>query len=239
MHRAWAGQGLLAGGAGALPPLLPRRLVPPAPPDRGARLRRPCRLARAPRPVRGRPERPCRRRCRAICEWLGIDGPARAIETMSHPEDSPYAVLGPESRCRRLGRRLPARPRAEARRAARIARPPRGLGRRPVARAREPRAREAAWLLLRATRVRRCQTSVGAPRPPRQAGARRSGVPGTPARDARARPSPTSSASSCRRRSRSSSIEEHPDRIAIVLPVDLAGLGEDAVWAMTGRPPDA
>jgi hypothetical protein len=34
-------------------------------------------------------------------------------------------------------------------------------------------------------------------------------------------------------------IEEHPDRIAIVLPVDLGGLGRDAVWAMTGREPDS
>jgi Nitrile hydratase, alpha chain len=34
-------------------------------------------------------------------------------------------------------------------------------------------------------------------------------------------------------------IEERPDRIAIVLPVDLSGLAPDAVWAMTGRPPDA
>jgi hypothetical protein len=33
-------------------------------------------------------------------------------------------------------------------------------------------------------------------------------------------------------------VEERPDRIAIVLPVDLGGLGPDAVWAMTGRRPD-
>ena len=33
-------------------------------------------------------------------------------------------------------------------------------------------------------------------------------------------------------------IEERPDRIAIVLPADLRGLGRDAVWAMTGRAPD-
>ena len=33
-------------------------------------------------------------------------------------------------------------------------------------------------------------------------------------------------------------VEERSDRIAIVLPVDLSGLGPDAVWAMTGRPPD-
>ena len=33
-------------------------------------------------------------------------------------------------------------------------------------------------------------------------------------------------------------IEERPDRIAIVLPADLGGLGRDAVWAMTGRAPD-
>ena len=32
-------------------------------------------------------------------------------------------------------------------------------------------------------------------------------------------------------------IEERRDRIAVVLPVDLSGLGPDAVWAMTGRPP--
>jgi hypothetical protein len=32
-------------------------------------------------------------------------------------------------------------------------------------------------------------------------------------------------------------VEERADRIAIVLPVDLSGLGPDAVWAMTGRPP--
>ena len=32
-------------------------------------------------------------------------------------------------------------------------------------------------------------------------------------------------------------VEERSDRIAIVLPVDLSGLGPDAVWAMTGRPP--
>jgi hypothetical protein len=34
-------------------------------------------------------------------------------------------------------------------------------------------------------------------------------------------------------------VEETPDRIAIVLPVDFGGLGPDAVWAMTGKPPDA
>jgi hypothetical protein len=34
-------------------------------------------------------------------------------------------------------------------------------------------------------------------------------------------------------------IEERADRIAIVLPVDLGGLGSDAVWAMTGRRPGA
>ena len=33
-------------------------------------------------------------------------------------------------------------------------------------------------------------------------------------------------------------IEERADRIAVVVPVDLPGLGPDAVWAMTGRPPD-
>jgi hypothetical protein len=32
-------------------------------------------------------------------------------------------------------------------------------------------------------------------------------------------------------------VEERPDLVAIVLPVDLGGLGQDAVWAMTGRPP--
>jgi hypothetical protein len=32
-------------------------------------------------------------------------------------------------------------------------------------------------------------------------------------------------------------VEETVDRIAVVLPVDLSGLGADAVWAMTGRPP--
>jgi hypothetical protein len=31
-----------------------------------------------------------------ICRWLGIDSGPRAVEAMSHPEDSPYAVLGPE-----------------------------------------------------------------------------------------------------------------------------------------------
>jgi hypothetical protein len=34
-------------------------------------------------------------------------------------------------------------------------------------------------------------------------------------------------------------VEERADRIAIVLPVDLAGLGLDAVWAMTGERPRA
>jgi hypothetical protein len=33
-------------------------------------------------------------------------------------------------------------------------------------------------------------------------------------------------------------VEERSDRIAIVLPVDLSGLRPDALWAMTGRPPD-
>jgi hypothetical protein len=32
-------------------------------------------------------------------------------------------------------------------------------------------------------------------------------------------------------------VEESPSRLAIVLPVDLSGLGVDAVWAMTGRRP--
>jgi hypothetical protein len=34
-------------------------------------------------------------------------------------------------------------------------------------------------------------------------------------------------------------VEEGPDRIAIVLPVDLSGLGRDAVWAMTGERPES
>lgn len=32
-----------------------------------------------------------------VCRWLGIDAGPKAIEAMSHPEDSTYAVLGPES----------------------------------------------------------------------------------------------------------------------------------------------
>jgi hypothetical protein len=32
-----------------------------------------------------------------ICRWLGIDSGPRAVEAMSHPEDSPYASLGPDS----------------------------------------------------------------------------------------------------------------------------------------------
>jgi hypothetical protein len=32
-----------------------------------------------------------------ICRWLGIDSGQRAVEAMSHPEDSPYALLGPEN----------------------------------------------------------------------------------------------------------------------------------------------
>jgi hypothetical protein len=32
-----------------------------------------------------------------VCRWLAIDAGPKAIEAMSHPEDSPYAVLGPES----------------------------------------------------------------------------------------------------------------------------------------------
>jgi hypothetical protein len=31
---------------------------------------------------------------------------------------------------------------------------------------------------------------------------------------------------------------ERPDRICVVLPVDLSGMGHDAVWAMLGRRPD-
>jgi hypothetical protein len=34
-------------------------------------------------------------------------------------------------------------------------------------------------------------------------------------------------------------VEERPDRIAIVLPVALDGLGLDAVWAMTGVRPES
>jgi hypothetical protein len=30
-----------------------------------------------------------------VCRWLGIDSGPRAVEAMSHPEGSPYAVLGP------------------------------------------------------------------------------------------------------------------------------------------------
>ncbi len=30
-----------------------------------------------------------------ICEWLRVDASPRALEKMAHPEDSPYAVLGP------------------------------------------------------------------------------------------------------------------------------------------------
>jgi hypothetical protein len=32
-------------------------------------------------------------------------------------------------------------------------------------------------------------------------------------------------------------VQERPDALCIVLPVDLSGLGADAVWAMTGRRP--
>ena len=32
-------------------------------------------------------------------------------------------------------------------------------------------------------------------------------------------------------------IEERPDLMCVVLPVDLSGMGHDAVWAMTGRRP--
>jgi hypothetical protein len=34
-------------------------------------------------------------------------------------------------------------------------------------------------------------------------------------------------------------VEETPNRLAIVLPVDLSGLGTDALWAMTGQQPEA
>jgi len=30
-----------------------------------------------------------------ICDWLGVDASVGTIEAMAHPEDSPYAVLGP------------------------------------------------------------------------------------------------------------------------------------------------
>jgi hypothetical protein len=33
-------------------------------------------------------------------------------------------------------------------------------------------------------------------------------------------------------------VQERPDSLCIVLPVDLSGLGHDAVWAMIGRRPD-
>jgi hypothetical protein len=32
-------------------------------------------------------------------------------------------------------------------------------------------------------------------------------------------------------------VEERPDLLCIVLPVDLSGMGRDAVWAMTGTRP--
>jgi hypothetical protein len=32
-------------------------------------------------------------------------------------------------------------------------------------------------------------------------------------------------------------VQERPDRLCIVLPVDLSGIGADAVHAMLGRPP--
>jgi hypothetical protein len=32
-------------------------------------------------------------------------------------------------------------------------------------------------------------------------------------------------------------VQERPDRLCIVLPVDLSGMGRDAVWAMTGVRP--
>jgi hypothetical protein len=32
-----------------------------------------------------------------VCRWLGIDSGRRALEAMSHPEDSPYAALGPQA----------------------------------------------------------------------------------------------------------------------------------------------
>jgi len=32
-------------------------------------------------------------------------------------------------------------------------------------------------------------------------------------------------------------VQERPDSMCIVLPVDLSGIGHDAVWAMTGRRP--
>ncbi len=33
-------------------------------------------------------------------------------------------------------------------------------------------------------------------------------------------------------------VEERTDRLTIVLPVDLSGIGHDAIWAMTGRRPE-
>jgi hypothetical protein len=33
-------------------------------------------------------------------------------------------------------------------------------------------------------------------------------------------------------------VEETPDSLCIVLPVDLSGLGHDAVWSMIGRRPE-
>jgi hypothetical protein len=32
-------------------------------------------------------------------------------------------------------------------------------------------------------------------------------------------------------------VQERPDALCLVLPVDLSGMGRDAVWAMTGRRP--
>lgn len=32
-------------------------------------------------------------------------------------------------------------------------------------------------------------------------------------------------------------VQERPDALCIVLPVDLSGMGHDATWAMTGRRP--
>jgi hypothetical protein len=33
-------------------------------------------------------------------------------------------------------------------------------------------------------------------------------------------------------------VEEDPKRLCLVLPVDLSGIGDGAVWAMTGRRPE-
>ena len=185
-----------------------------------------------------------------ICRWLGIDSGPEVIDAMTHPECSPYAAPGPIGA---LGgwdagfMRDPVLRRAEI--PATLDLPPDWIV--------DP------WLELAATQLA-AQLGYGRRAAPAPGDAPRRGLPvtsvGVTAERAESERRVLERAHAdehfrarliARPRATLAEelgitlpeglevvvIEERPDRLAIVLPVDLSGIGYDAFWAMTGVRP--